>query len=382
MKTGVIIAAAGAGTRMGRGEPKQFMDIGGVPMLEKSARVFRDMPEICGLIVTSAEHYVRRTEDVLRSAGIEADVISGGAERQDSVRLAVEHMAEAHPDWDCVLIHDCARPFVSEDIVRRCIKAASSAGAAVPVVPVKDTIRERGRTLDRSGLFAVQTPQGFRADVIINAHRRAAEEGFRGTDDISLAERLGTVPEMIEGSYNNIKITTPEDLARAGCAPKTACRTGSGFDAHRFAEGRELVLGGELFPGETGLAGHSDADVLLHAVMDALLGAAGLGDIGRHFPDTDDAYRGISSMELLGRVADMIRDAGYAAGNIDATVICERPKIARLTEAMGKNIAGKLGIDTENVNVKGTTTEGMGFAGRGEGIAACAVCTIYLTEGE
>ncbi|MGI6204826.1 MAG: 2-C-methyl-D-erythritol 4-phosphate cytidylyltransferase [Anaerovoracaceae bacterium] len=381
MKTGVIIAAAGAGTRMGRGEPKQFMDIGGEPMLVRSARIFRDMPEICGMIVTSAEEYVARTEEVLRGAGIEAEVIAGGAERQDSVRLAVEYMAEEHPDWDCVLIHDCARPFVTEEIVRKCIPAASSAGAAVPVVPVKDTIRERGRTLDRSGLFAVQTPQGFRTDVIIEAHRRAAEDGFSGTDDISLAERIGTVPEMTEGSYKNIKITTPDDLEKISPGGKVP-RTGTGFDVHRSGGGRRLVLGGAEFPGETGLIGHSDADVLLHAVMDALLGAAGLGDIGRHFPDTDERYAGISSMELLREVGTMLADGGFRTGNIDAVVICERPKIAPRTDEMEKNIAGALGIDEKNVNVKGTTTEGLGFTGRGEGIAASAVCTVYLTEGE
>lgn len=380
MKTGVIIAAAGAGTRMGRGEPKQFIDIGGIPMLVRSARIFRDITEICGMIVTSAEEYIARTEEVLAGAGIEAEVIAGGAERQDSVRLAVEYMAEEHPDWDCVLIHDCARPFVTGEIVRRCIRAASSAGAAVPVVPVKDTIRERGRTLDRSGLFAVQTPQGFRTDVIIEAHRRAAEDGFTGTDDISLAERIGIVPEMTEGSYKNIKITTPDDLEKISPGGRAA-RTGTGFDVHRSG-GRGLVLGGAEFPDETGLIGHSDADVLLHAVMDALLGAAGLGDIGRHFPDSDGRYAGISSMKLLREVGMMLEDAGFRPGNIDATVICERPKIAARTAEMEKNIAGALGIDAENVNVKGTTTEGLGFTGRGEGIAAGAVCTVYLTEGE
>ena len=369
-KTGVIIAAAGAGRRMGGDIPKQFLKTGGVPVIVKTVNVFEACPLIDDIIVVAAEGYIEVTKKMIEGCGSAAEVIEGGDSRQDSVFNAVEYIKKNRPDWGIVLIHDAARPFVTRDIIEKCVEGVKREGAAVAVVPVKDTIREKGRTLDRSGLYAVQTPQGFARDIIISAHEKAREDGFAGTDDISLVERIGGKTVMTDGSYSNIKITTPEDLP-----PET--RAGTGYDVHQLAPGRDLVLGGVDIPYEKGLFGHSDADVLLHAVMDALLGAAALGDIGRHFPDSDEKYRGISSMKLLKETGKLISKEGYTVGNIDVTLVAQEPKVSVYIEKMRENIAACLGIDTALVNVKATTTEGLGYTGRGEGMAAQAVCILH-----
>ena len=273
-----------------------------------------------------------------------------------------------------VLVHDAARPFVTETVVRDVIRCASDRGAAVPCVAVKDSLRETegdgSRCVDRSRFFAVQTPQGFRRELLVEAYEKACEDGFSGTDDASLVERLGHHIEIVHGDYDNIKITTKEDLPMEN-------RVGTGFDVHRLVEGRKLILGGVEILYEKGLDGHSDADVLIHALMDAMLGAAAMGDIGRHFPDTDDEYKGISSMKLLEKVNNILAENMYSIGNADITVIAQKPKLSPYTEKMRENIADVLGIGKDLINIKATTTEKLGFTGRGEGIAAEAVCSIY-----
>ena len=298
-------------------------------------------------------------------------VIPGGGERQDSVRASLRFLsAQGARDEDIVLIHDGVRPYIGRDLVMRVADGVLRSGAATAAVPARYTMRDITEgTLDRSRLFEIQTPQGFTFDVICRAQRKAAEDGFLGTDDAGLAERIGILPELVEGSSGNVKITVPEDLRRM-------VRIGTGYDVHRLVPDRKLILGGVEIPYERGLLGHSDADVLLHALMDAILGAACLGDIGHLFPDSDPAYAGISSGKLLEEVASLIHREGYELGNADCTVICQQPKLAEYIPAMRRNIAAALGAPEGAVSVKATTTEKLGFEGRGEGIAAEAVCII------
>ena len=383
----VIIAAAGQGTRIGGPVPKQFMMIGGEPILIKTLKVFSSMPEVDHIFIVTNEEYTEHCADLVREYGIGKveRIVRGGSERQDSVFNALGAVEETCPQTGYVLIHDGARPFVTHRTVIGVIEKTVQSGAAVACVPMKDSLRQVGscglyakkntdasgmsRSVDRSEYFAVQTPQGFRFEYIKEAYEKAFSEGFYGTDDAVLAERAGYPVSIAEGDYGNIKITTREDLPME-------YRTGTGFDVHAFAEGRDLVLGGVKIPYEKGLAGHSDADVLTHALMDALLGAAALGDIGKHFPDTDEQYRGISSMVLLQKVGELLEKNSYSVVNADVTVMAQAPRISTYTEAMRENIAAVLKLDKSRINIKGTTTERLGFVGRKEGIAAEAVCSI------
>lgn len=358
----VIIAAAGSGSRMGGRLPKQYMKTGGEVILRKTAEVFASCPVIDEMIVVADSAYMDLCEDVLK--GIEHRTAAGGQQRQDSVYEGLKCT-----DTDIVLIHDGARPFVTQQIITEVTAAAAEYRAAVCAVRPKDTIRTKQGTLNRDELYAVQTPQGFDTAVIKAAYEAAYAEGFYGTDDAGIAERAGLEIRIVPGSYDNIKITTREDLPME-------TRVGTGYDVHRLEEGRKLILGGVFIPFERGLLGHSDADVLVHAIMDALLGAAALGDIGKLFPDTDDRYKGISSLELLKAVGEAISEAGCTIGNIDATLVAQKPKIAPYIEAMRENIAKALDIDTDRVSVKATTTEKLGFAGRQEGMEAQAVCIL------
>lgn len=358
----VIIAAAGSGSRMGGRLPKQYMKTGGEVILRKTAEIFASCPVIDNIIVVADMAYMDLCEDVLK--GIEHRTVAGGAQRQDSVYEGLKCT-----DTDIVLIHDGARPFVTQQIITEVTAAAAEYRAAVCAVRPKDTIRTGQGTLNRDELYAVQTPQGFDTAALKAAYEAAYAQGFYGTDDAGIAEGAGLEIRIVPGSYDNIKITTREDLPME-------TRVGTGYDVHRLEEGRKLILGGVCIPFERGLLGHSDADVLVHAIMDALLGAAALGDIGKLFPDTDDRYKGISSIELLKAVGAAVADAGYSVGNIDATLVAEKPKIAPYIEAMRENIAGALEIDTDRVSVKATTTEKLGFAGRQEGMEAQAVCIL------
>ena len=366
-----IIVAAGRGKRLGSSLPKQFLKVRGRTILEMSVEAFEQNKYVVEIFVAANADYCELTEKLCRGFSKLKKIVAGGAERQDSVRAALDCLRGEN---GIVLVHDAARPFVSEAVINAVIEGTADFGAAIPTVPAKDTIRQvdgtGSRTLQRETLACVQTPQGFRISLIKHAFEKAQAEGFLGTDDASLVERMGINISMVQGEDANRKITTREDL-------ETEMRIGTGYDVHRLVEGRPLVLCGEQIPYEKGLLGHSDADVALHALMDAMLGAAGLGDIGKHFPDTDERYRGISSMKLLQKTAELLREAGYFLGNADITIIAQRPKIAGYIPKMRANIAEIMNCDENKINIKGTTTEKLGFVGREEGIASEAVCILY-----
>lgn len=370
-KVTAVVTAAGSGRRMGTPLPKQFLKIGGKTVLEKAVEPFEASEHVDEIIVVGSSEFLELCTGLCRQFSKFSRAVAGGKERQDSVRNALNLVEDGY-----VLIHDGARPYVDMETIMRVLEAAAGTGAAVAAVPVKDTVRQtRGGdntdsiTLPRDRLYSVQTPQGFDVALIREAYAAAEAEGFLGTDDGGLAERAGHPVTIVEGSYRNIKITTQEDLPME-------TRIGTGFDVHRLTEGRKLVLCGIEIPFEKGLLGHSDADVAVHALMDAMLGAAAMGDIGRHFPDTDDAYKGISSMILLQKVRELIEQEGFRLGNADITIMAQRPKLSPYIEKMRTNIAAVLGMDVGSINVKATTTEKLGFVGRQEGIAAEAVCTI------
>lgn len=370
-KVTAVVTAAGSGRRMGTPLPKQFLKIGGKTVLEKAVEPFEASEHVDEIIVVGSSEFLELCTGLCRQFSKFSRAVAGGKERQDSVRNALNLVEDGY-----VLIHDGARPYVDMETIMRVLEAAAGTGAAVAAVPVKDTVRQtRGGdntdsiTLPRDRLYSVQTPQGFDVALIREAYAAAEAEGFLGTDDGGLAERAGHPVTIVEGSYRNIKITTQEDLPME-------TRIGTGFDVHRLTEGRKLILCGIEIPFEKGLLGHSDADVAVHALMDAMLGAAAMGDIGRHFPDTDDAYKGISSMILLQKVRELIEQEGFRLGNADITIMAQRPKLSPYIEKMRTNIAAVLGMDVGSINVKATTTEKLGFVGRQEGIAAEAVCTI------
>lgn len=366
-----IIVAAGRGKRLGSSLPKQFLKVRGRTILEMSVEAFEQNKYVDEIFVAANADYCELTEKLCRGFSKLKKIVAGGAERQDSVRAALDCLRGEN---GIVLVHDAARPFVSEAVINAVIEGTADFGAAIPTVPAKDTIRQvdgtGSRTLQRETLACVQTPQGFRISLLKHAFEKAQAQGVLGTDDASLVERMGINISMVQGEDANRKITTREDL-------ETEMRIGTGYDVHRLVEGRPLVLCGEQIPYEKGLLGHSDADVALHALMDAMLGAAGLGDIGKHFPDTDERYRGISSMKLLQKTAELLREAGYFLGNADITIIAQRPKIAGYIPKMRANIAEIMNCDENKINIKGTTTEKLGFVGREEGIASEAVCILY-----
>ncbi len=375
-KIAVIIAAAGQGKRLGSDTPKQYLKIAGEPILVKTVRAFCNNDRVDYVFIVTNKDYIGHCEQLVDEYGLEkvVSVVEGGKERQDSVYHALQQINRKRPGVEYVLVHDAARPFVSRETIDYVIEAAVGIGAAIACVPVKDSIRqgtsEESRNVERSNLYNVQTPQGFKKSVLIEAYEKAFSDKYYGTDDASLVERIGQPVELVMGQYDNIKITTKEDMPMEN-------RIGTGFDVHALVEGRPLILGGVNIPFEKGLDGHSDADVLIHALMDALLGAAALGDIGRHFPDTDPQYKGISSVKLLEHVAGLLEDEFYKIGNVDITLMAQRPKIKPYIDDMRKIIAETLDVDISRINIKGTTTEKLGFVGREEGIAAQAVCLLY-----
>jgi 2-C-methyl-D-erythritol 4-phosphate cytidylyltransferase/2-C-methyl-D-erythritol 2,4-cyclodiphosphate synthase len=375
-----LIVAAGHGTRAGDGPPKQYRPVGGVPVLRRSIAAFASHPLVDRVhVVISPEH--RSDYEAVTSGLSLPSPIAGGATRQDSVRLGLEGLVAAAPDF--VLVHDAARPFVAPEIITETIKALERADGALPVVPASDTLKrvEGGRiegTLPRDGIALAQTPQGFRFDKILAAHRAARDTTF--TDDASIAEHAGIRVVVVEGSRRNIKLTTPEDflMAEAMLAASGTVRTGFGYDVHRLGPGDHVWLCGVRVAHDRSLIGHSDADVGLHALTDALLGAASLGDIGQHFPPSDERWRGAPSDIFLTHAAKLIAERSGRVEHVDVTLICERPKIAPHREAMVGRISELLALDRSRVSVKATTTEGLGFTGRGEGIAAQAVATVRL----
>ena len=363
-----IIVAAGASRRMGF-DKLSYRLPDGRTVLQTSCDALAAHPAVRQLVLVAGGNRAA-CEAIAAGCAKPCTVVSGGQTRAGSVRSGLGAARE-----ELVAIHDAARPFVSREVITAALRAAACTGAAAPAVPVKDTIKvadAQGRvqaTPDRATLYAVQTPQCFSRQLYLQALEQVTgDKASLVTDDCSLFELAGLPVTLTQGSYDNYKITTKEDLQK-----EKTMRIGHGYDVHRLVEGRKLILGGVEIPYEKGLLGHSDADVLLHAVMDAVLGAAALGDIGKHFPDTDPAYKGADSMALTRAVADMIREKGYRVGNIDATILCQAPKLAPHIAAMRRNIADAFGIPVETVSVKATTEEHLGFTGKGEGIAVHAV---------
>ncbi|NMB20956.1 MAG: 2-C-methyl-D-erythritol 4-phosphate cytidylyltransferase [Firmicutes bacterium] len=375
MTVGVVIAAAGTGTRMGRKENKVLLPLGGRSVLSHSLACFDSIDEVSQVVVvTNAQDQEAITELVARDVvHKQAKVVLGGAERQDSVYLGLKALPQ---DTKWVMIHDGARPFVTKELVMRALAACREHLAVGVAVRVKDTIKQVRDGLvidtpDRSQLWAMQTPQVFSFPLILQAHEWAKSEGVLATDDCALIEAMGSPVHVVEGDYANIKITTPEDLPK----PRES-RIGFGYDVHRLVTGRRLILGGVEIPYEKGLLGHSDADVVTHAVMDALLGAMGLGDIGEHFPDTDPKYEGISSILLLDEVVSIMGQKQLELQNLDITIMAQKPKLATWKRPIKNTLAQKLFVPETAINIKATTTEGLGFVGREEGIAVQVVALL------
>lgn len=379
--TAALIVAAGRGQRFGSELPKQYLPLKGEPILRHALRAFCAHPGISG--VWAAIHPDDADLFASAAAGLPVKAVHGGAARQDSVRLGLDAIAAARliqEAPDLVLIHDGARPAVSAGLIGRVIAALDTAEAVVPAVPVIDTLKRVdgariAETVSRDNLVRVQTPQGFRFNTLRAAHRKAAGDAL--TDDAAVMERAGHSVITVPGEETNIKVTTTEDLARLQAA-SGEIRTGTGFDVHRLGAGEFVTLCGLRIPHSHGLVGHSDADVALHAATDAILGAIGDGDIGQHFPPTDPQWRGAPSDRFIQHAHALVKARGGQLLHIDITIICERPKVSPHRAAMVAKIAEILGIEPHRVSVKATTTEGLGFAGRGEGIGAQAVATVRL----
>lgn len=386
-----IVVAAGRGTRAGGPVPKQYRSIGGEPVLRRTLRRFAQHPGITAVLA------VIHSDDSDLFAEAAADLpkmlapATGGATRQDSVRAGLLALAAQSPS--SVLVHDAARPFVSADLISRAIAATEQYDAAIPVLAVTDTVKAVGAdgrvaaTLDRSTLRAVQTPQAFGYEALSIAHAAAAAAGVTHlTDDAAVMEWAGHSVATFEGDSANVKLTTAEDLARAAGGPALAdlpdVRTGTGFDVHAFAPGDHVMLGGLAIPHAFGLAGHSDADVGLHALTDAVLGALGDGDIGSHFPPSDPQWKGASSDRFLAHAAALVAARGGRIAHLDLTLICEAPKVGPHREAIRAAVARIAGVPLGRVSVKATTTEKLGFTGRREGIAAMASATVRLPFAE
>ncbi|OJX81350.1 bifunctional 2-C-methyl-D-erythritol 4-phosphate cytidylyltransferase/2-C-methyl-D-erythritol 2,4-cyclodiphosphate synthase [Magnetospirillum sp. 64-120] len=379
-KTVALVVAAGRGRRFGGDIPKQYQSLNGRPILRHSlARLAAD-PSIAAIRVVIHPDDRELYDEAARGLAL-LEPVHGGETRQDSVRLGLESLASLSPDK--VLIHDGARPFVDEALVGRVIAALDRHDGAIPAVAVADTLKKGAdglvqTTIDRQGLWRAQTPQGFRFGPILQAHLAVA--GNELTDDSSVAEHAGLRVALVTGAEGNFKITTNDDLARAQAAfagPGYTC-VGNGFDVHRFAPGTGVWLCGILVPHDFSLEGHSDADVALHALTDAILGAVGAGDIGAHFPPTDPRWKGASSDRFLTHAANLVQGLGGKIQHVDVTVICERPKVGPHRPAMRLKLGEILGLPLSRVSVKATTTEGLGFTGRREGIAAQASATVWM----
>jgi 2-C-methyl-D-erythritol 4-phosphate cytidylyltransferase/2-C-methyl-D-erythritol 2,4-cyclodiphosphate synthase len=384
-RTAAILVAAGRGLRAGTGGPKQYRMVGGQTVIFRAMEVFCRHPDVATVQpVVNPDDIAVFNEAV--SALNHAPPANGGATRQQSVHAGLEALASTKPD--IVLIHDAARPFVTEAVISRAIDAASRTGAAVPAVPVADTIKLVGAsgdveaTPERARLRIAQTPQAFRYDVILEAHRRAVREGRDDfTDDAALAEWAGLTVATFEGDPANMKLTTPEDFIREEArlaAQLGDIRTGTGYDVHAFGEGDHVMICGVRVPHTMGFLAHSDGDVGLHALVDAILGALADGDIGSHFPPSDPKWKGASSDQFLKYAVERVTARGGRIANLEVTLICERPKIGPLRDTMRAKIAEISGVNISRIAVKATTSERLGFTGREEGIAATASATIRL----
>lgn len=380
MHVTAIIAAGGTGRRLGAAVPKQLLEIDGRSLLERSVDAFRTHPGVAEVIVALPAAMTGNPPAWLAAAsGVR--IVAGGERRQDSVANAVAALA---PESEIVLVHDAARPFVTPAVISRAIDAAAEHGAAIVAVPVSDTVKRIGKagttdagviaeTLPREEIVLAQTPQAFRVGVLRGAIAAAGEAA--ATDEAMLAELAGQPVHVVAGDPANVKITTADDLDAAR-RRSGGERVGVGYDLHRLVEGRPLVLGGVTVPSARGALGHSDADVVCHSVTDAMLGAARAGDIGQHYPDTDPRWKDASSIELLREVAALVRGRGLEVQNVDVVVILEQPKVGPHRAAIERSLAAALGIDPARVSVKAKTNEGVDAVGRGEAIAAHAVCLL------
>jgi len=375
-----IIAAGGRGERFGAGLPKQLLPLAGRSILQRSVDAVLSHAQVRDLVVALPAELVAAPPDYLLNREKPVVVVEGGVRRQDSVARA---FARVSPNAEVVIIHDAARPLVSQSLIGRTIAAAAADGAAVAAVRATDTVKRADHalrvieTLPRDQIYLVQTPQAFRVPVLRDALAIPGD----ATDEAALAEQAGHRVRLVEGDPRNVKITTPDDLTAAErtiAAAAPSLRIGQGYDLHTLVPGRALILGGVTVPFELGLKGHSDADIVCHAVTDAILGAAGLGDIGRHFPDTDARWKGADSVAMLAAACQFVQASGFAVVNVDVTVIAERPKLLPFVDEMRRNLARAIGCAVEQVSVKATTTERLGFAGREEGIAALA--TVLLAS--
>lgn len=379
-----IIPAAGIGTRMKLDHPKQFHRLSGAPILIHTVKAFIKNSHIDQIVVVVPTDWIRQTHEMFAAyidEGAEITIVQGGQRRQDSVLAGLNTLSR---DIDVVLVHDGARPLVSQAVIDRCYGAAVNDGAAIAAVPVKDTLKRGDKTamvtdtVDRKNLWHAQTPQAARRKLLVKAFQQLGGEDV--TDESSLLQLAGIPVTLVAGSESNIKITRPEDLQLAEtimCSrTNISIRIGHGYDAHRFAENRKLVLGGVTIPHPLGLAGHSDADVLTHALCDAILGALGEGDIGRHFPDSDKQFSNIYSISLLERVIALATSHSYSLVNCDITLVCQAPRLAPFLDEMKELLAKTCEVNNNSINIKATTTEKMGFTGREEGIEAYAVVLI------
>lgn len=385
MRTGnyAVVVAAGRGVRMGAAVNKVLLPLCGEPVIRHAVCAFCEADEIDGVVVVASADETEQMRAAL--CGIEkvCAIVPGGLTRQESVKNGLDALPK---EARIALVHDGARPLISRELIARCIRQTEDCGSAVVCTPVTDTVKVEKdgcvvRTLDRSQLRAVQTPQCFFAGELKAAYEAAARDGVSVTDDASVMEHARHSVHLLESSEVNFKLTTPEDLRRAEDIigerkfMQRLPRTGFGYDVHKLVSGRRLILCGKEIPWEKGLDGHSDADVAVHALMDALLGAACLGDIGRLYPDNDPAFEGADSIKLLADVLRRVKDAGYAVVHADVTIVAQKPKLMPYMDEMRRNLENAM--PGAQVNVKATTTERLGFEGRGEGISAQAVATIW-----
>ncbi len=382
-----IVLAAGKGIRMGGDKPKVLLEINHRPALYYSLKAFDQCDDIAQIILVCPKGCEIDYTNYVQSWRINkvSDIICGGDNRGESVKNGLSLVPDG---CKCVAIHDGARPMVTVDAISKLLRTGEKEDGAIIGRPVHNTIKYTkdhttiDHTVDRSTLWEVYTPQVFQYDKLLEAYQRAQEANYIATDDAAIMEYAGYTLSLVDCGYRDIKLTTKEDVQLIESIFKTHAlpKSGIGYDVHRLVEGRDLILGGVTIPYEKGLLGHSDADVLTHAIMDALLGAAGLPDIGRLFPDNDPSYKGADSIKLLEVVGQRLHGAGYIPDHIDTVIICQRPKLSPHVDAMKKHIANALNIANDCINIKATTTEGLGFEGRGEGIAAQAIVTIVPTN--
>jgi 2-C-methyl-D-erythritol 4-phosphate cytidylyltransferase/2-C-methyl-D-erythritol 2,4-cyclodiphosphate synthase len=381
-----LIVAGGSGQRFGSPIPKQYLDLAGKPVIRHAVEAFLNHPDIGRVRVVADPAHAAYLRAALEGLDI-GNPIDGGATRQDSVLRGLDALAR-EGDVQRVLIHDAARPLIDADTITRVCRALDEGPAAIAAVRVTDTLKrgDRGRvdgTVSRDGLWRAQTPQGFHFGPLHSAHRAAAGQAM--TDDAALAEGAGIPVLLIPGNEDNLKVTTEDDLRRAErllASPSPVdVRVGNGYDVHRFGPGDHVMLCGVAIPHDQGLEGHSDADVGLHALTDALLGAIGAGDIGQHFPPSDPRWRGAESDQFLKHAVELVQARGGQITHVDVTLICERPKIGPVRSRMAERIAAILGLAVDRVSVKATTSERLGFTGRGEGIAAQATATVVMQTG-